>query len=444
MTGIIEEGFKKMLEEEAIPNELYSKYQVKKGLRNEDGTGVLVGLTKISDVVGYKKENGKVEPTQGHLIYRGIDVNDILAHAKGKRYVYEDVCFLILFGHLPSREEKDLFKRALAKRYELPEHYLESSILSFPSENLMNKLQQEVLMLYRYDEDNPDSTNVFDTLVKGVNLIAKIPVIMCYTYATKIHYFDNQSLIIHQIDPELSIAEQILHLLKKDGRFTPKEAEVLDTALVLHADHGGGNNSTFTNVVISSTGTDLYSAIAGSIGSLKGPRHGGANLAVAHQMKQVIKRIGLDASDQDIRNVVQLILDKKFGDQSGLVYGIGHAVYTLSDPRAVILGQKCHEISIETHREDEYEFYKRFSDIAVKMVTEQKGKPVCTNVDFYSGLVYDMLGIPEDLYTLLFATSRVVGWVAHNIENKLYDGRIVRPATKYVGGYTEYKAEKDR
>lgn len=444
MSEIIKKSYEQMLKGQAIPNELYGKYQVKKGLRNEDGTGVLVGLTKISDVVGYKKEDGKVEPAEGHLIYRGVDVFDILAHAKGKRYVYEDVCYLILFGHLPNREEKELFKKVISKRYQLPEHYLESSILSFPSENLMNKLQQEVLMLYRYDKDSPDSTDVFDTLVKGVNLIAKIPVIMCYTYATKIHYFENESLIIHQIDPELSIAEQILHLLKKDGRFTPKEAEVLDASLVLHADHGGGNNSTFTNVVISSTGTDLYSAIAGSIGSLKGPRHGGANLAVAHQMKAVIKRIGLDASDEDIANVVQLILDKQFGDHTGLVYGIGHAVYTLSDPRAVILGQKCREISIEKHREDEYEFYKRFSEIAVKMITEQKGKPVCTNVDFYSGLIYDMLGIPEDLYTLLFATARVVGWVAHNIENKLYDGRIIRPATKYVGDHIAYKEEKDR
>ena len=445
MAEIIKESFERLLKEQNIPNELYSKYQVKKGLRNEDGTGVLVGLTRISDVVGYRKDaEGHVSPSKGHLYYRGLDVEEILRHAEGKRFVFEEVCFLILFGHLPSREEMDKFKAVLSHRYELPTHYLESSILSFPSQNLMNKLQQEVLMFYRYDKYDPDSTNPFDILEKGVNLIAKIPVIVCYTYATKIHYFDNQSLIIHQIDPSLSIAEQILHLLKKDGRFTPKEAEVLDTALVLHADHGGGNNSTFTNVVIGSTGTDLYSAIAGSIGSLKGPRHGGANLAVRKQMKAVIKRIGLDATDDDIRMIVDKILNKEFNDHSGLVYGIGHAVYTLSDPRSELLAKKCEEISIEKHRHDEYLFHKRFSEIAVEEIYKRKGKPVCTNVDFYSGLVYDMLGIPEDLYTLLFVIGRTVGWIAHNIEDKLYGGRIIRPATKYVGEKMDYTDESER
>ncbi len=444
MSQFIKESYERLLIDEDIPGELYNKYQVKRGLRNEDGTGVLVGLTRISDVVGYKRTEEGVEPCEGHLYYRGIDVADIVKHAKGRRFVFETVCFLILFGHLPNRDELDSFKQVLANRYELPEHFLERSILNYPATNLMNRLQQEVLILYNYDKFNPDSIDPYDTLEKGINLIAKIPVIVCYTYATKIHAFENKSLIIHQIDPNLSIAEQILHLLKPDGRFTPKEAEVLDTALVLHADHGGGNNSTFTNVVISSTGTDLFSTIAGSIGSLKGPRHGGANLAVRKQMKAVIKRIGLDATDDEIREIVNKILDKQFNDRSGLVYGIGHAVYTLSDPRSVLLAQKCEEISIEKDRHDEFLFHKRFGEIAVEEIYKRKGKPVCTNVDFYSGLVYDMLGIPEDLYTLLFVIGRTVGWIAHNVEEKLYGGRIIRPATKYVGVIQDYKDTKER
>ena len=445
MSNIIKRSFERMLEDEQIPNELYNKYSVKKGLRNDDGTGVLVGLTRISDVVGYQKdEEGHVKPCMGRLYYRGIEVSDYLAHSQDKRFCFEETCFLILFGHLPTKQELEEFKAVISHRYHLPDHYLEGSILSFPSKNLMNKLQQEVLMLYRYDKYNPDSTDIVDTLEKGINLIAKIPVIVCYTYATKIHSYDHDSLVIHHIDPSLSIAEQILHLLRKDGRFTPKEAEVLDTALVLHADHGGGNNSTFTNVVISSTGTDLYSTIAGSIGSLKGPRHGGANLAVRQQMKAVIDEIGLNASDDKIKEIVCRILDKDFNDKSGLIYGIGHAVYTLSDPRSEILSIKCEELSYSKKRHEEFVFHQRFAEIAKEEIYKRKGKRVCTNVDFYSGLVYDLLGIPEDLYTLLFVIGRTVGWVAHNLEDKLYGGRIIRPATKYVGHIKSCEDEDGR
>lgn len=444
MESQINDFFKKSLKENEIDNSLYSTYSVKKGLRNEDGTGVLVGLTKISDVVGYKRENGKKVDDYGKLYYRGISVKDIVnAKRMDKRYLFEEVCFLILFGYLPNIDEFEQFKRILSQNYVLPPHYLEANILGFPAKNLMNKLQQEVLMMYSYDHD-PDNIGIEETLEKGINLIAKIPSIVCYTYQTKVHYFDNQSLFIHHVNTNYSIAETILSLLRDDGKFSKKEAEVLDVALVLHADHGGGNNSTFTNVVISSTGTDIYSAVAGAIGSLKGPRHGGANLAVKKQMELVIQDIGLAANDQTIHEIICRILDKDYNDHSGLVYGIGHAVYTLSDPRSEILSQKCLELAKEKGRESEFYFYQRFSEIAIKEIEKRKGINVCTNVDFYSGLVYDMLNIPSDLYTLLFVVGRTVGWIAHNIENKLYSNRIVRPATKYVGELKEYKNDNER
>ena len=410
MENRIQSFFEKSLEENQIDNELYKKYSVKKGLRNEDGTGVLVGLTKISDVVGYKKVDGEKFDDYGSLYYRGINVKDIIeAQRQEKRYLFEEVCFLILFGYLPNEQEFKEFKQILSDNYELPPHYLEGNILGFPAKNLMNKLQQEVLMLYSYDDN-----------------------------------FDEQSLFIHHVNQDYSIAETILSLLRDDGNFSEKEAEILDISLVLHADHGGGNNSTFTNVVISSTGTDIYSAVAGAIGSLKGPRHGGANLAVKKQMELAINEISTQASDEQIRTIIQRILDKDFNDKSGLIYGIGHAVYTLSDPRSEILAAKCKELAMEKNRLEEFEFYTRFAMVAIDEIYTRKGIRVCTNVDFYSGLVYDMLDIPSDLYTLLFVAARTVGWIAHNIENKLYSNRIIRPATKYVGGIDEYENIEDR
>jgi citrate synthase len=438
MNQNINDYFLESCQKTKIENDLYKTYSVKKGLRNEDGTGVLVGLTTISDVVGYEKIDNKKIETKGSLFYRGINVKDIIEGNKDKkRYLFEEVCFLILFGYLPNEEEFKTFRNILSQNYELPNHYLEHNILGFPAQNLMNKLQREVLMLYEYD-DNPDSVDPEDILEKGINLIAKIPSIVCYTYHTKNHYFNNGSLIIHQINKDYSIAELILSLLRNDGNFTKKEAEVLDISLMLHADHGGGNNSTFTNVVIASTGTDIYSSIAGSIGSLKGPKHGGANLAVKKQMTLVINDIGLDATDDEIRTVIKRILNKDYNDNTGLIYGIGHAVYTLSDPRSEVLSEKCKELADEKGRLKEYNFYSRFANIAIEEIKIKKGINVCSNVDFYSGLVYDMLNIPEDLYTLLFVVGRTVGWVAHNIENKLYDGRIIRPATKYVGELNQY------
>lgn len=440
----IQDFFSKSLQRNNIENELYTTYSVKKGLRNDDGTGVLVGLTKISDVVGYKKENGKKVDDYGKLYYRGIDVKDIVnSNRSSNRYLFEEVCFLILFGYLPNEEEFNTFKKLLSDNYELPEGYLQNTIIDSPAKNMMNKLQRGVLMLYSHDDD-PDNIEVKSTLEKGVSLLAKIPSIMCYSYHTKKHFFENESLIIHHVNKDYSFAEQILSLLRADGKFSEKEAEVLDTCLVLHADHGGGNNSTFTSVVISSTGTDLYSAIAGSIGSLKGPRHGGANLAVKNQMEKVIADIGINATDREVRNIINKILDKKYNDNSGLIYGIGHAVYTLSDPRSEILAEKCKELAIEKGRLDEYNFYVRFASIATEEIFNRKGIMVSTNVDFYSGLVYDMLNIPSDLYTALFVAGRTIGWITHIIENKMYSNRIIRPATKYVGEINKYEEIEKR
>ena len=429
MRNAMKSHFDKACQNNRIDSSLYRTYSVKMGLRNEDGTGVLVGLTRISDVVGYRRQNHQKIDTQGKLYYRGIDIEDLIVE---KDFLFERTCFLILFGYLPNNKDLKLFHEYLSNRYKLPYHFLEDHILGSPSKNLMNKLQQVVLMLYEYDKD-PDNGDAYETLMKGIDLIAKLPFLMCYTYSTKLHYYSHESLVIHHRNKDYGIAGTILSLLRPDGKFSRMEENALDIALVLHADHGGGNNSTFTNVVISSTGTDLYSSIAGAIGSLKGPRHGGANLAVKKQMELAIQEIGVDASDEDINLIVNRILDKDFHDRSGLIYGIGHAVYTLSDPRSVILERKCYELSIEKHREKEFSFYQRFARISVQEIFRRKNKHVCSNVDFYSGLLYDMLEIPSDIYTLLFVCSRVVGWVGHNVENKLYANKIIRPATQYVG-----------
>lgn len=427
-----------------IKKDWYAKYEVKNGLRNEDGTGVLVGLTKISDVVGYHKEDGKKIDDYGKLIYRGIDVKDIINKSTHKcACLFEEVCFLILFGFLPNEEEFSLFRKILSKKYKLPDGFLESKILRSPTHNLMNKLQQDVLTLYSYDK-TPDDVSIEHIIDQGLHLVAKMPSLVCYNYMSKVHYFDKQSMFIHHIDHKRSIAENILYMLRADQKYTAKEAEVLDVALVLHADHGGGNNSTFVNVVMSSTGTDIYSSFAGAIGSLKGPKHGGANLRVSAMMEEVIDEIGYTDDKEKIRGVITRIMDKDFYDKSGLIYGMGHAVYTLSDPRSEILEEKAKELAEEKGLMKEFNFYQLFEKVAEEEMFARKGIHVSSNVDFYSGFVYKMLDIPKDLYTLLFVTARSIGWLAHNLESQLYSGKIVRPATKYVGELQEYVAMKER
>ncbi len=428
-----------------IPNEWYREYNVKKGLRNEDGTGVRIGLTRVSDVVGYEETEEGIKATPGKLYYRGIDVEALVNGKRGSHFGYEEVCFLLLFGYLPKKKDLDCFCNIIRECYEIPDEFVEMNLLRMPGTNLMNKLQDAVLTLYNYDED-PDNTGVYETLVKGINLLAKLPSIACYAYQSKVHYYERDSLFIHYANPQYSIAENFLSLLRKDQHFSVKEASLLDTILMLHADHGGGNNSTFTNVVIASTGTDIYSTMSGSIGSLKGPRHGGANIKVAEMMDAVLQEAGgYEADDSWIRQAVEKLLEGKLYDRSGLVYGFGHAVYTISDPRADMLRECCIAVAKEKDLMTELEFRMRFETIARQVMEEKKGKPLPANVDYYSGFAYEMLGIPRDLYTPLFMCSRTVGWLAHNIENKLYDGRIMRPATKYVGGENqEYVPMEDR
>ena len=394
-----------------IPREWFSKYGVKRGLRNEDHTGVLVGLTRIADVVGYQRdEKGQKVDCDGVLYYRGIDIRELANVENYQGYLYEEASFLLLFGYLPTEDELNAFCKVLQNGYDLPDDFLEMNLLRLPGKNLMNKLQHALLTLYNYDPD-PDNTDVYQTLRKGLNIMSKLPSIAVYAYMSKVHYYNRKSLVIHYPRKDYSTAENILSMLRPDSKFTPKEAQLLDLLLFLHADHGGGTNSTFTNIVVSSTDTDIYSSMASSVGALKGPRHGGANIRVSLMMEH---------------------------------YGFGHAVYTLSDPRAEIMRHYCGILAKEKGMTDVFRFYNRFEKLAMKTLKEEKGVNMCSNVDYYSGFAYNMLGIPRDLYTPLFVISRMVGWLAHNIEHKLYDNRIVRPAAKYVGDLMDYIPRKDR
>lgn len=425
-----------------IPNHLFKEHNVKKGLRNDDGTGVRVGLTRVSDVVGYNIEDGKKVNVPGKLYYRGIEISDLVNGKESSRYGFEETSFLLLFGYLPSKKELLDFNASLRQSYPLPDDFLEKNMLRTPSRNLMNSLQQSILALYNCDED-PDTIDPYETLLKGINILAKLPSLTVYAYQSKIHCYNRESLIIHYPKPEYSIAENILYLLRKDGTFTEQEANLLDVMLMIHADHGGGNNSTFTNVVISSTGTDIYSSISASIGSLKGPKHGGANIRCMEMIKAIEKEIGINATEDQMKRVIQKILAKDFFDRTGLVYGLGHAVYTVSDPRADLLKIYCEQLAKQKNKEEEYVFLTKFEKVA-KSCLAGTGKTLSNNVDFYSGFAYNMLQIPEDIFTPLFVCARMVGWLAHNIENKMYDGRIMRPATKYVGQTMPYKKRKER
>lgn len=420
-----------------IPQEDYVTYNVKKGLRNEDNTGVLVGLTQIADVVGYERVDGKKVECEGRLYYRGYEIRELMKQLDFSSHRgFEQCTFLLLFGHLPSEEEYAMFKQTLEKDIDLPKDFLELNILRTPGKNIMNKIQQCILMLYAYDS-NADDTSPYNTLMQGLSLLSKMPSIISYSYQSKKFNYDDESLVIHKVKKEETMAETILRLSRPDGKYTHVEAETLDSMLVLHADHGGGNNSTFTNVVISSTGTDLYSTMAGSVGSLKGPRHGGANLSVVQMMKAVIQEIGYCEDETIIKELITKILDKNFYDNKGLVYGMGHAVYTLSDPRSILLQEKAQELAKEKGMLGEFKFYQRFEQCAKEVIFKVKGKHVSSNIDFYSGFVYEMLNIPEELVSPLFVCARMVGWLAHNIEDKCYCDKIIRPATKYVGTLKE-------
>ncbi|HZJ69070.1 MAG TPA: citrate synthase [Candidatus Eisenbacteria bacterium] len=417
-----------------IPNHLYTKYDVKKGLRNEDGTGVVVGLTRICDVYGYTKdENGNKVDQPGQLYYRGFPINTLYQKVANRdNNGYEEVCFLLLNGYLPTDKELRIFKDYLQENYVLPDRFLSKNILKTSSYDMMNKIQRSILSLYSED-DNPNDPSIDNTLRQGLSIIATLPAIAVYCYQAKIHLMDNKSLIIHPIRKDLDLAESFLYLLRGEDNYSQEEVSILDLIMILHADHGIGNNSTFANLVVSSTQTDIYSSFTAAVGSLKGPRHGGANVTCRHMMKTVIDDIGLDASEEEMLGIIKRLIDREYFDKAGLVYGIGHAVYTVSDPRSEILKENAAKVAEQAGRLDELNFYKKFAKLACKYISETKNKNVCANVDFYSGFIYDMLQIPEELYTPLFVISRGIGWLAHNLEEKINSNRIIRPAGLYVG-----------
>lgn len=423
-----------------IDPENYSKYNVKKGLRNSDGSGVLVGLTEIGEVHGYVLYEGERKEDEGHLIYRGIDVVDLVrGFQKEHRFGFEEVCYLLLFGVLPNKEQLDEFVELLGELRTLPDGFTEDMILKAPSSDIMNKLARSVLASYSYD-DNPDSIDCSNLLRQSIELIARFPTMVAYGYQAKSHYYGGKSLFIHNPRPDLSTAENILHLIRPDNKYSKTEAEVLDLALVLHAEHGGGNNSTFAARVVSSTETDTYSAIAAAVGSLKGPKHGGANIKAMRMLENIKENVSDWTNEEEIKNYLTKIMDKQAFDKSGLIYGLGHAVYTLSDPRAVLLKEKAHEIAVEKGREKEFLFYEAVERIGANVFSEKKGtnKNICANVDFYSGFVYDALGIPTELFTPLFAVARIVGWCAHRIEEVICNQKIIRPAYKSISKAKKY------
>lgn len=424
-----------------IDPEISEKLGVKRGLRNADGTGVLAGLTNICDVIGYQRdENNNIIPIDGKLIYRGIDLNDIVNEAITQdRFLFEEVAWLLLFGSLPNKETLDNFRRILETHRELPDGFAETQIMAAPSPNLMNKMARSVLAMYSYDEE-AENTSLENVIKQSINLIAEMPSMMVYAYQTKKHAYDRESLYFHYPKPGLSTAENILAMYRLDQNYTREEARLLDLCMVVHADHGGGNNSAFTTRVLSSTGTDTYSAIASAILSLKGPKHGGANLMVMKQLDEILANVKDVHCDEEMKDYLTKIINKEAGDHSGLIYGIGHAVYTKSDPRAQILKKHSKDLAYEKGMQREYDCLCQIEKLAPVVFKELKGstKNVCANVDLFSGLVYRILGISEELFTPIFAISRVAGWCAHRMEEVEFANRIIRPAYKYVGDEKQY------
>ena len=422
-----------------IDPETSERLGVKRGLRNPDGTGVLAGLTNVCDVVGYKKDQeGHVIPTPGKLIYRGVNINEIVDEAyRNDRFVFEEVIWLLLFGSLPTREQLDDFCEILAESRALPDGFMDT--MNAPSPNIMNKLQRCVLGLYSYD-DRAEDLSLENILNQSINLIASMPTMMVNAYQMKRRYYDKQSMFFHLPKPGQSTAEHILSTYRPDQKFTHEEAKLLDMCLLVHADHGGGNCSTFTTRVLSSSGTDTYSAISAAIGALKGPKHGGANLMVNRQLQDILKHVENPDDDDEVREYLRRILRKQAGDGSGLIYGMGHAIYTKSDPRAVALKHAARPLAEKKGMSDEMDLIELVEKLTPEVFAEKKGsdKPMCANVDMYSGFVYRMLGLPKSLYTPLFATARIVGWMAHRLEEVTTGGKIIRPAYKPLAKNTPY------
>lgn len=430
-----------------FPKELFKKYGVKRGLRNEDETGVMAGLTSVGQVTGYYMEDGEKTPVEGSLRYRGYSLDKIVQNCEREnRFGFEEVVFLLLFGELPTREELKEFNDVLGGMRNLPEGFLEDMILKAPSSNIMNKMARSVLTLYSYD-DKPDATDVENLLRQSIELIARFPVIAAFGYQAKRHYYDGDSMYIHVPRMDLSTAENLLYMLRPDNKYTREEAEMLDVMLMVQAEHGGGNNSAFTTRVVSSSGTDTYSAIAAAIGSLKGPKHGGANAKVMAMMDDIEKNVKDWTDENEVREYIEKILRKETFDGAGLIYGMGHAVYTMSDPRCILLKERAERLA-----RNNPEWAKEFAlyDMIERLTPEcfhrikNNSKVMCANVDLYSGFVNKMLGIAPELYTPIFAIARIAGWCAHRLEETIGCSRIIRPAYKSIVQKKEYTPIDER
>ncbi len=436
---------KELMRNERIDPNLYVEYDVKRGLRDSAGKGVLTGLTEISDVNGYKLINGRKIPSDGELFYQGINVYDLVNGLHGRKFGFEETMYLLLFGKLPDKEELDMFLNVLFELENLKGRFVRDVVMKASNGNIMNSLQRCILTLYTYDSNAEDITPE-NVLRQCMELIAKIPLIAVYSYHSYRHFRKDEMLFIRNPEKGLSLAENILLMLRPNGIYTELEAKVLDIALILHAEHGGGNNSTFTTHVVTSSGTDTYSSFAASIGSLKGPRHGGANLKVQNMFADIKAHVSDWTDEEEVAEYLKKILNKEAFDGAGLIYGMGHAVYTLSDPREVILKDFARKLAEEKGMMEEFALYELVERLGGQLVMEHRKlfKNVCANVDFYSGFVYAMLGIPEELFTPIFAIARMSGWSAHRLEELMNAGKIIRPAYKYVGKHANFVNMEDR
>lgn len=427
------------------PN-LYTKNDVKRGLRDLNGKGVVAGLTEISEVCSSCVIDGQTVPCDGKLYYRGVDVEDIVrGYIHDDRFGFEEVVYLLLFGYLPNKDELSDFNKLLGSYRRLPTSFVRDVILKAPSPDMMNALARSVLMLYSYDE-NADDISIPNVLRQCLQLIALFPQLSVYGYQASSYYHDGQSLIIHAPDPNLSTAENILHMLRPDSKYTHLEAKLLDMSLVLHAEHGGGNNSSFTTHVVTSSGTDTYSAISAALGSLKGPKHGGANIKVVRMFEDMKRNIKDYSDEKAIGDYLRALLHKQAFDRAGLIYGMGHAVYSLSDPRARVFKKFVEKLALEKGRMDEFQLYSSVERLAPLIISEERKiyKGVSANVDFYSGFVYSMLDLPPQLFTPIFAIARIAGWSAHRIEELVNQSKIIRPAYKAIHERIEYKELNER
>ena len=427
-----------------INPELYDKYDVKRGLRDKNGTGVLTGLTEIGEVKSYTIDDGEIIPCEGKLYYHGIDIESLVdGFTKDERFGYEETAYLLIFGELPTAEQLASFRKILSEYRSLPTSFVRDIIMKAPSQDMMNTLARSVLTMYAYD-DRPDDTSPENVLRQCLQLIAMFPLMSVYGYQACNHYLKGHSLYIHTPPAELSTAETILYTLRANRTYTPLEAKILDLCLVVQAEHGGGNNSTFTTHVVSSSGTDTYSTIAASLGSLKGPRHGGANKKVVEMFDDIKENVKDWTDENEVREYLKKILAREAFDRSGLIYGMGHAVYTLSDPRTKILKKYVRPLAAEKEKNEELALYETVERVAPELLAARRNRAVSANVDFYSGFIYSMLDLPLELYTPIFAIARIAGWSAHRMEDIINTGKIIRPAYKNVAKHTPYTALADR